>query len=53
MAEEMLKGQRITPELIDEAAHGMRLRSAAPYDDHRASQEYRCDMIYAADKTGT
>ncbi len=46
MAEEMLKGQRITPELIDEAARNA-ITQCSPIDDHRASQEYRCDMIYA------
>jgi carbon-monoxide dehydrogenase medium subunit len=46
MAEKMLKGQRITPELIDEAARNA-ITQCSPIDDHRASQEYRCDMIYA------
>ncbi len=46
MAEEMLKGQRITPELVDEAARNA-ITQCSPIDDHRASQEYRCDMIYA------
>jgi len=46
MAEEILKGQRITSNLIDEAARNA-ITQCSPIDDHRASQEYRCDMIYA------
>lgn len=46
MAEAMLKGQRITPDLIEEAARNA-VTQCSPIDDHRASQEYRCDMIYA------
>jgi CO/xanthine dehydrogenase FAD-binding subunit len=46
MAEEMLKGQRITSALIDEAARNA-ITQCSPIDDHRASQEYRCDMVYA------
>jgi len=46
MAEAMLKGQRITSALIDEAARNA-ITQCSPIDDHRASQEYRCDMVYA------
>lgn len=46
MAEEILEGRRITSELIDEAARNA-VTQCSPIDDHRASQEYRCDMIYA------
>lgn len=45
LAEAMLKGKRITPELIDEAARHT-ITQCSPIDDHRASQEYRCDMVY-------
>jgi CO/xanthine dehydrogenase FAD-binding subunit len=45
MAEAMLKGKRITPELIDEAARHT-ITQCSPIDDHRASMEYRCDMVY-------
>lgn len=46
MSEAMLKGQRITSALIDEAARNA-ITQCSPIDDHRASQEYRCDMVYA------
>jgi len=46
MAEAMLKGQRITSALIDETARNA-ITQCSPIDDHRASQEYRCDMVYA------
>ena len=45
MAEAMLEGRAITPELIDEAARHT-ITQCSPIDDHRASQEYRCDMVY-------
>ncbi len=45
MAEDMLKGRQITPEIIDEAARSA-VTQCDPIDDHRASREYRCDMIY-------
>jgi CO/xanthine dehydrogenase FAD-binding subunit len=45
VAEAMLKGRRITPELVDEAARNA-ITQCSPIDDHRASQEYRCDMVY-------
>ncbi len=44
-AEDVLLGKTITADIIEEAA-----RAAAtqcnPIDDHRASAEYRCDMVY-------
>jgi carbon-monoxide dehydrogenase medium subunit len=46
MAEALLRGNRPTPELIDEAARNA-LTQCNPIDDHRASREYRCDMVYA------
>jgi len=45
VAEEMLRGKKITPELIDEASRNA-INECSPIDDHRASQEYRCDMVY-------
>jgi CO/xanthine dehydrogenase FAD-binding subunit len=45
MAEAMLKGQKVSQELIDEAARNA-LSLCSPIDDHRASAEYRCDMVY-------
>jgi len=45
-AEGMLQGKRITPELIEEAARNA-ITTCSPIDDHRASAEYRCDMVYA------
>jgi len=45
LAESMLEGKAISAELIDEAAHHS-VTQCSPIDDHRASQEYRCDMVY-------
>jgi len=45
LAESMLEGKAITPQLIDEAARHS-ITQCSPIDDHRASQEYRCDMVY-------
>ena len=45
VAEEMLKGKKITAELIDEVSRNA-INQCSPIDDHRASQEYRCDMVY-------
>jgi carbon-monoxide dehydrogenase medium subunit len=45
VAESMLRGKKISPELIDEAARNV-ITQCSPIDDHRASQEYRCDMVY-------
>ena len=44
VSEAMLKGQKITPELIEKAAQRA-MTQCSPIDDHRASQEYRCDMV--------
>lgn len=44
MAESILKGRQVTPELVDEAARNA-ITQCSPIDDHRASQEYRCDMV--------
>jgi len=44
-AEAVLQGKPVTPALIDEAAKNA-LRQCSPIDDHRASREYRCDMVY-------
>jgi carbon-monoxide dehydrogenase medium subunit len=49
MAETMLQGKPITPELINEAAKNA-ITQCSPIDDHRASQEYRCDMVYVLTK---
>jgi carbon-monoxide dehydrogenase medium subunit len=46
MAEAMLLGHKITPRLIDEASKNA-LAQCSPINDHRASREYRCDMVYA------
>ena len=46
MAEALLRGQKITPGLIDEAAKNA-ITQCNPIDDHRASAEYRCDMVFA------
>ena len=45
MAESMLQGKTVTPELITEAAKKA-ATECRPIDDHRASKEYRCDMVY-------
>ncbi len=49
VAEEMLRGQRVTADLIEEAARHA-VTQCSPIDDHRASQEYRCEMIYVLTK---
>jgi CO/xanthine dehydrogenase FAD-binding subunit len=46
IAEALLRGNAITASLIDEAARNA-LTQCSPIDDHRASREYRCDMVYA------
>jgi CO/xanthine dehydrogenase FAD-binding subunit len=46
MAEALLTGKTVTKNLIDEAARNA-LDQCSPIDDHRASREYRCDMVYA------
>jgi carbon-monoxide dehydrogenase medium subunit len=45
-SEGALRGQKITSELINEAAKNA-VSQCSPIDDHRASREYRCDMVYA------
>jgi CO/xanthine dehydrogenase FAD-binding subunit len=49
MAEAILQGKPITSALINEAAKNA-ITQCSPIDDHRASQEYRCDMVYALTK---
>jgi CO/xanthine dehydrogenase FAD-binding subunit len=49
MAEAILQGKRLTQELIDEASRNV-ITQCSPIADHRASQEYRCDMVYAMTK---
>jgi len=49
VAEDMLRDKKITRELIDEAARNA-ITQCSPIDDHRASLEYRCDMVYAMTK---
>jgi CO/xanthine dehydrogenase FAD-binding subunit len=44
LAEAILRGQKISPEIIADAAE-MAAREARPIDDHRASAEYRLDMV--------
>ncbi|OPY77001.1 MAG: Carbon monoxide dehydrogenase medium chain [Syntrophorhabdus sp. PtaU1.Bin058] len=44
-AEAVLQGRQITSALVDEAARNA-VTQCSPIDDHRASREYRCDMIY-------
>jgi CO/xanthine dehydrogenase FAD-binding subunit len=49
LAEAMLRGQQVTAEIIDEAARNA-VTQCNPIDDHRASREYRCDMVYVMTK---
>ncbi len=44
IAENILQNKKITPELIEEASLNA-LTQCSPIDDHRASREYRCDMV--------
>jgi CO/xanthine dehydrogenase FAD-binding subunit len=44
MAENILLNKKITTELIEEASQNA-LMQCSPIDDHRASREYRCDMV--------
>jgi CO/xanthine dehydrogenase FAD-binding subunit len=44
MAEDILRNKKITPQLIEEASLNA-LTQCSPIDDHRATQEYRCDMV--------
>ncbi|MDR3237773.1 MAG: xanthine dehydrogenase family protein subunit M [Spirochaetia bacterium] len=43
-AEKILSGHKVTQQLIDEAAHSA-AAECSPIDDHRASAEYRRDMV--------
>ncbi len=43
-AEALLRGQKISPEIIERAGETAS-REAKPIDDHRASAEYRRDMV--------
>ena len=45
-AEKLLAGRKVTPEAVEEAARAASTE-CSPIDDHRASAEYRCDMVYA------
>jgi carbon-monoxide dehydrogenase medium subunit len=45
VAEAMLQGQKVTPAIINEAAKNV-ITQCSPIDDHRASAEYRCDMLH-------
>jgi carbon-monoxide dehydrogenase medium subunit len=49
IAESLLHGTSVTSALIDEAAKKT-VALCSPIGDHRASQEYRCDMIYVLAK---
>jgi CO/xanthine dehydrogenase FAD-binding subunit len=49
MAEDLLQGQKVAAELIGEAARHA-VTQCDPIDDHRASREYRCDMVYVMAK---
>ncbi len=44
-AEVILTGQRLNPEVIEAAAR-MAMEECRPIDDHRASADYRRDMVY-------
>ena len=44
-AESALVGKKLTAETIEEVARTAS-RECSPIDDHRASAEYRCDMVY-------
>lgn len=48
-AEAVLRGQKPTLEIIEEAARTA-VTECNPIDDHRASAEYRCDMVYILTK---
>jgi carbon-monoxide dehydrogenase medium subunit len=44
-AEAILRGATIAPGIVEEAARSA-LTQCSPIDDHRASREYRCDMVH-------
>jgi CO/xanthine dehydrogenase FAD-binding subunit len=43
-AEDIVKGQKLTGEVVDRAAQ-IAAEECRPIDDHRASARYRCDMV--------
>jgi CO/xanthine dehydrogenase FAD-binding subunit len=49
IAEAILQDKPVTQALINEAAKNA-IAQCSPIDDHRASQEYRCDMVYVLTK---
>ena len=48
-AEAMLAGKPVSSDAIDEASRHV-INQCSPIDDHRASMEYRCDMVYVMTK---
>lgn len=48
-AETLLLGQKITPAIVKEASR-IASTECRPINDHRASAEYRCDMVYVLTK---
>jgi carbon-monoxide dehydrogenase medium subunit len=44
-AEEVIRGGRVSDDVIEEAAR-VASTECRPIGDHRASAEYRCDMVY-------
>ena len=49
-AEQVLRGQKVTPEVIDQAARSAVDHCSPRIDSHRASPEYRRDMVYVLTK---
>ena len=49
-AEQVLRGQKVTPEVIDQAARSAVDHCNPRIDSHRASPEYRRDMVYVLTK---
>jgi carbon-monoxide dehydrogenase medium subunit len=43
-AEDMIRGQKLSDEVIERAAR-VAAEECRPISDHRASAEYRCDMV--------
>ena len=43
-AEDIIKGQKLSDEVIEEAAR-IAATECRPIDDHRASAQYRCTMV--------
>jgi carbon-monoxide dehydrogenase medium subunit len=48
-SEEILKGKHVSEALLEEAARTA-VSQCGPIDDHRASAEYRCDMVFVMTK---